>query len=327
MVTDSAVAPLYGQLVLGKVNEVAPAKLFTVAAGEWNKTRGTWIDLTDQLLADRYGRDSAIIALGGGVVGDLAGFTAATYLRGISYVQVPTTLLAMIDSSIGGKTGVDTSHGKNLVGSFHQPRAVITDVATLETLPPIQFSAGMAEAIKHGAIADEAYFDSLLDGVDRILAKDHMALMDVVRRSVEIKAGIVTEDEREQGRRATLNFGHTIGHALEATLGYEVLHGEAVAIGMLAESKLGVMEGITDTAVVDRISYALECYNLPLEPPSTVPTAELRETIVQDKKSRDGTVRFALLERVGSPARGTSGEWTIPVSEEHLSTLLTEFSG
>jgi 3-dehydroquinate synthase len=211
----------------------------TFPAGEWNKTRETWSALTDQLLAAGIGRDGAVVAVGGGVVGDVAGFVAATVLRGIPYVQVPTTLLAMIDSSIGGKTGVDTVHGKNLVGAFHQPRAVIADVNTLTTLPPVHRSAGMAEALKHGFIADAIYLESLVRDRDRILDAEPGALLETVRRSVEIKAAVVADDERELGRRAILNFGHTVGHAIETVCGYEILHGEAVAMGMIVEAELG----------------------------------------------------------------------------------------
>ena len=240
VVTDSTVEQRCGRDLAGRLAAAGLAvDLVSFPAGEWNKTRDTWAALSDRLLAARLGRDSAVVALGGGVVGDVAGFVAATYLRGIPWVQVPTTLLAMIDSSIGGKTGVDVPLGKNLLGAFHQPRLVVADLEVLGTLPAPQLAAGMAEAIKHGVIADAEYFELLEREQPAIAVKDLAVLERVVSRSVEIKAGVVSADEREAGRRAVLNFGHTIGHAIEATSGYAVLHGEAVAIGMALEARLG----------------------------------------------------------------------------------------
>src|SRR6185312_7677005 len=215
----------------------ANVQLFEFPAGEWNKTRETWARLSDRLLEHQFGRDSAVIALGGGVVGDVAGFVAATYLRGIPYVQVPTSLLAMIDSSIGGKTGVDVTAGKNLIGAFHQPRLVVADLDVLSSLPRSQLAAGIAEAVKHGVIADAEYFAFLEATPDAILRGDAAAVERLVTRSIEIKAAVVAEDEREMGRRAILNFGHTVGHAIEATVKYDMLHGEAVAIGMAYEAE------------------------------------------------------------------------------------------
>ena len=326
IITDSTVAPLYGKSAATALEKVAPTLLLEFPAGEWNKTRETWATLTDQLLAAQLDREAAILAVGGGVVGDLAGFVAATYLRGVRYVQVPTTLLAMIDSAIGGKTGVDTQLGKNLVGTFHQPSAVIADVRTLTSLPPLQLAAGMAEALKHGAIADAAYFESLLAGEQAIRAREPQALLDTVRRSVEIKAGVVAEDERERGRRAVLNFGHTVAHALEATQGYELLHGEAVAVGMLAEARLGERIGVTEEGLARTMAGALESYGLPLSPPADPDLERMLETMRQDKKNRDGTVRFALPSRMGEMARGPAGEWTVSAPEEVVSDVLRELS-
>ncbi len=326
IVTDSTVAPLYGKSAAAALEKVAPTLLLQFPAGEWNKTRETWATLTDQLLAAQLDREAAILAVGGGVVGDLAGFVAATYLRGIRYVQVPTTLLAMIDSAIGGKTGVDTQLGKNLVGAFHQPRAVIADVRTLTSLPPLQLAAGMAEALKHGAIADAAYFESLIAGEQAIRAREPQALLDAVRRSVEIKVGVVAEDERERGRRAVLNFGHTIAHALEATQGYELLHGEAVAVGMLAEAKLGERIGVTEEGLAKTLAGALESYGLPLSPPVDPDLERMLDVMRQDKKNREGTVRFALPSRMGEMARGPGGEWTVSAPENVVSDVLRELS-
>src|SRR5882672_11368545 len=239
VITDSHVAKLYGEQVMARFHEAKlPVELLEFPAGEWNKTRETWASLSDRMLAAQLGRDSAVIALGGGVVGDLAGFVAATYLRGIPCIQVPTTLLAMIDSSIGGKAGVDVPAGKNLLGAFHQPRLVVVDTAVLASLAPAQLIAGMAEAVKHGVIADADYFAFLEGSHGRALARDPAAIDRLVTRSIEIKAAVVADDEREMGRRAILNFGHTVGHAVEAATQFTMLHGEAVAIGMAYEARL-----------------------------------------------------------------------------------------
>lgn len=305
-------APLYAEPLRSALGP-ARADVFTFPAGEWNKTRETWAELTDQLLRHEYDRQSAIIGLGGGVAGDLAGFVAATFLRGVPLVQVPTSLLAMVDSAIGGKAGVDTAFGKNLVGAFHQPRVVIADVATLRTLPPVQLAAGLAEVIKHGAIADAAYLDHVVAAVERIHAREASILIETVRRSVEIKASIVGEDEREQDRRAILNFGHTVAHALEIVLGYEMLHGEAVAVGMVAEAAIGEALGVTEPGVGDSVRHALERCRLPLEPPADVDRQAMLDHMKRDKKARAGTVRFALLHTVGSVARDQDGRYTIAV--------------
>jgi 3-dehydroquinate synthase len=250
---------------------------------------------------------------------------AATYLRGIPYVQVPTTLLAMIDSSIGGKTGVDTPAGKNLIGAFHQPRAVFADLDTIATLPPVHRIAGMAEALKHGIIADAAYFDRLLSARPSILEAQREVLLDAVRRSVEIKAEVVAHDERERGRRAILNFGHTVGHALETVAGYELIHGEAVATGMVVESRLGVLLGLTDPAVEQAVRAALEAYGFPIELPAGASAARLLEVMQADKKVRDGTVRFALPARAGEMARANDGRWTVAAAPEMILNALAHF--
>jgi 3-dehydroquinate synthase len=327
VVTDSTVAPLHGTRLLETLRQRHDAVLVAFPAGEWNKTRETWTAVTDRLLAAGVGRDGAVIALGGGVVGDVAGFVAATYLRGIPYVQVPTTLLAMIDSSIGGKTGVDTAHGKNLVGAFHQPRAVVADVETLTTLPPMHAASGVAEALKHGAIADAGYFETTRAAARAILQRDSGALLDLVRRSVEIKAGIVAQDERERGARMRLNFGHTVAHALEAVSGYELMHGEAVAIGMVAEAALGERLGITQPGTVEAIIEALQRFGLPIAAGHRFDVDQALAAMRQDKKARAATVRLALIERIGASARGTLGEWAVPVDQAALREALARASG
>src|SRR5207244_3583080 len=248
--------------------------------------------------------------LGGGLVGDWAGFVAATCLRGVPYVQVPTSLLAMIDSAIGGKTGVDVPAGKNLLGAFHQPGLVVADLDVLASLPAAQLAAGMAEAVKHGVIADAAYF-GFLEGEHRaVLARDAGVLERVVARSVQIKADVVAADEREAGRRATLNFGHTVGHAIEATSKFAVLHGEAVAIGMAYEARLAEALEIAERGTGERIRGALERYGLPLELPDPAAVQALLAAMQVDKKARAGTLRFALPRAIGSMHGGLPTGWT-----------------
>jgi 3-dehydroquinate synthase len=321
IIADSQVAEQYGARVRQLVRRQGPVDLFTFPAGEWNKTRAHWSALSDALLAAGAGRDAAIVALGGGVTGDLAGFVAATYLRGIPYVQVPTTLLAMIDSSIGGKTGVDTAFGKNLIGAFHQPRAVVADVATLATLPTPHLAAGLAEAIKHAAIADAAYFDRILALRDELTRRDEEATAAVAARSVEIKVEIVAEDERDRGKRAVLNAGHTMGHAIEAVTGYATLHGEAVGIGLALEAELGSRLGITEPGTDERIRAALGAFGLPVEFPEA-PIDDLLDAMRRDKKTRGGAVKFAFLKRIGRMAGGAGGEWTTGASEEAIRAVL-----
>ncbi|HEY9229912.1 MAG TPA: 3-dehydroquinate synthase, partial [Gemmatimonadaceae bacterium] len=254
IVTDSNVGPLYAAQLRAGLDE-SRTLVYTIPAGEAQKTRETWALVTDALLEAGFGRDSSIVALGGGVVGDLAGFVAATFMRGIPYVQVPTTLLAMIDASVGGKTGVDTPTGKNLVGAFHPPAGVLADTSVLASLPIEHLRAGMAEAIKHGVIADAGYFASVRGIASRVgnTTIDDDAMLDLVARSVEIKARIVTDDEREAGIRKTLNFGHTIGHAVELASGYSLLHGEAVAIGMRYESALAERIGVASSGTAAQV--------------------------------------------------------------------------
>lgn len=324
VITDSHVAPLYGEKLVARLHEARlAASAFTFPAGEWNKTRETWAAVSDRMLAAQLGRDGAVVALGGGVAGDVGGFVAATFHRGIPYVQVPTSLLAMIDSSIGGKTGVDASAGKNLIGVFHQPRLVVADLDTLATLPPLQLAAGMAEALKHGVIADADYFASLERNAGAIKAKDPGALERVVTRSVEIKAQIVAQDEREAGVRAVLNFGHTIGHAIEATTKFEVLHGEGVAIGMVYEARLGERLGVTTRGTAERLERGLVAYGLPTELPQGPSPADLLAAMQVDKKARAGAVRFALPQAIGAMHRESDGGWTVAPDPRAITEVLT----
>src|SRR5213079_3116144 len=317
VITDSHIGKLYGEQVVTRLHDATlPAELFEFPAGEWNKTRETWAALSDRMLARQFGRDCAVLALGGGVAGDVAGFVAATYLRGVPYVQIPTSLLAMIDSAIGGKTGVDVPAGKNLLGAFHQPALVVADLDVLASLPVAQLAAGMAEAVKHGVIADAAYF-GFLEGEHRaVLARDAGVLERVVSRSVEIKADVVAADEREAGRRATLNFGHTVGHAIEATSKFAVLHGEAVAI-RLAEAL-----AIAQRGTGERIRGALERYGLPLELPDPAAVPELLAAMQVDKKARAGTLRFALPRAIGSMHGDVPTGWTVAAPEDMVRRVL-----
>ena len=327
VITDSHVAKLYGEQVMARCHDAAlQAQLFEFPAGERNKTRETWATLSDRMLAARFGRDSAVVALGGGVVGDVAGFVAATYLRGIPYVQVPTTLLAMIDSSIGGKTGVDVSAGKNLLGAFHQPCLVVADLDVLGSLSAPQLAAGMAEAVKHGVIADRHYFDALEREHAAVTTREAGALERVVRRSVEIKAEVVAADEREAGRRAILNFGHTVAHAIEATAQFATLHGEAVAIGMAYEARLAEAIGIAEPGTADRVRRLLERYNLPLGLPESATADTLVAAMHLDKKARAGALRFALPQAIGRMhADGKS--WTVAAPESVVREVLRGTAG
>lgn len=327
VISDAHVVELYGRTVLQALKDGGlDAELLHFAAGEWNKTRDAWASLSDRMLESRFGRDAAILALGGGVVGDVAGFVAATYYRGIPFAQLPTTLLAMIDSSIGGKTGVDTPYGKNLLGAFHQPRVVIADLDTLATLPAPQLAAGMAEAIKHGVIADGDYCAALERDHDAITGKepDRTALERLVSRSVEIKAAVVASDERDNGRRALLNFGHTIGHAVEATNGYTMLHGEAVAIGMALEAALAERVGIAEPGTGAGIERLLRRFDLPTALPGGLQRDDLIAAMHHDKKRRGDDLHFALPRRIGDMHGDVSTGWTTPISEDIVREVLTQ---
>ena len=319
VISDSHVAELYGPRVLQSLREGnLEAELYTFPAGEWNKTRDSWAALSDRMLEAELGRDAAVLALGGGVVGDVAGFVAATYYRGLPFVQLPTTLLAMIDSSIGGKTGVDTTHGKNLLGAFHQPRVVIADLDTLATLPAPQLIAGTAEAIKHGVIADAGYCTELDRDRDAVMGtqRDPAALERLVTRSVEIKAAVVAADERDGGRRAVLNFGHTIGHAVEATNGFAILHGEAIAIGMALESALAERVGVAERNTRAAIVRLLQRFNLPTTLPGEARSDDLLAAMRHDKKRRGDDLHFALPRRIGEMCGDATRGWTTPISED-----------
>ena len=302
---------------------VAPG-VFAFPSGEQHKTRETWAKLSDQLIAAGHRRDSVFIALGGGVTGDLVGFVAATFMRGVPFVQVPTSLLAMIDASIGGKTGVDTPAGKNLIGAFHQPSLVLIDPQLLRTLPPQHLRQGLAEAIKHGAIADASYFSWIAASLREILDSadiDDATAMRLVQRSVEIKVGVVAQDERESGIRKILNFGHTIAHAIEQVTGYGVPHGDAVAIGMVAEATLAERLGIASPGLADTIATVCDAAGLPVRPPAGTDPAEIVVATRSDKKTRAGVVEYTLPSALGTMAAADAGYGIAVPEADVLQTL------
>ena len=323
IISDTNVAALYGRQAAESLG-IDAADILVIPAGEASKTRGTWGWVTDQLITRGFGRDSALVSLGGGVVVDLAGFVAATYMRGIPILHVPTTLLAMIDASIGGKTGVDTKLGKNLVGSFHQPSGVLADPQVLDTLPLSELRTGFAEALKHGAIADRGYFDSVVEAIPSVLydrEKGGDSLRRLIVGSMEIKAGIVGRDHLESGVRKTLNFGHTIGHAVERLSDYSMAHGDAVAIGMVLESRIAERVGIAVGGTAAEIRNALSTAGLPVSLPEGMEAEGMLDAMRSDKKARAGFVRYALPRAIGEMAGAESG-WTVSVEDAIVREVL-----
>ena len=303
IVSDSQVAPLYAQRVqaaLAAARPDAKIALHVFEAGEASKTLANFSGVIDALAALGATRDACIYALGGGVVGDLAGFAAACWMRGIDVVQLPTTLLAMVDSSVGGKTAVDIAQGKNLVGAFHPPCAVIADTAALRTLPPRELRAGFAEAIKYGAIVDAPFLDWLDADADGLLAGDDAVLAEAIARSCAHKAAIVERDPFERGERALLNFGHTFGHAIETEQGYGGLnHGEAVAVGMVLAARLSTLLGLADAADGERLRALLARFGLPTALPPDLDPAALVARMRLDKKAQGSGLRFVLWDGAG----------------------------
>lgn len=299
VVTDANVAVLYADAVTQSLDAAGlVSRVFEVPAGEASKSPTTLAGLWQDFIAFDMDRTSTVVALGGGVVGDLAGFAAATTMRGVRYVQVPTTLLACVDSSVGGKTAIDLAAGKNLVGAFHQPSAVVIDPTTLCTLPKRELVAGLAEVIKHGVIMDAAFFERLERDIDKLLALDAEVTAEIIARNCELKAGVVAEDEREAGRRAILNYGHTVGHAVETLSGGARVHGEAVAVGMAVEAVIAEKLGRIGSEVTERQNALLERAGLPTTV-GDVKTAEALETMRHDKKAKQGRLNFALPSAIG----------------------------
>lgn len=301
VVTEAKIGKLYGREVLDSLRAAGfQAFAAEIPGGEESKTLETVAELYSRLLDVRIDRSGALITLGGGVTGDIGGFAAATYLRGIDYVQIPTTLLAQADASIGGKVGVDLPRGKNLVGAFYQPKKVIIDPDLLATLPYRELAGGLAEIIKHGIIADHELFDFIRSRTDAIRRLDRDALETVITRSCEIKAGVVSRDEKESGIRAILNLGHTIGHGIEAATGYaRHTHGEAVSIGMVASAYISEAIGLAEPGISAEIAGALEPFGLPVAVDSTVDPEEVIRAIRYDKKFLHGKLSLVLPKRIG----------------------------
>lgn len=320
VISDSRVAPLHGEVVRAACErERLDVRLFSFPEGEAHKTRESWASLTDRLLEAGFGRDSAIVAVGGGVTTDLAGFVAATFMRGIPVVQVPTSYLAMIDASVGGKTGVDVPHGKNLVGAFHAPELVVADPAVLGTLSAEERAQGLVEAFKHGAALDAPYFDRLTECLPALLEADPDAAQEAVARSVELKAGVVEADEREGGSRQVLNLGHTLGHAIEAASDFAVGHGTAVAVGMLLEAEVGEQLGVTEPGTRARLQSGLAGLALPSLP--ELDAERVLGYLATDKKTRGGRPRYVLLRRLGEVDPGDG--WTHDVPDPLVLDVLS----
>ncbi len=321
MVSDSSVAPLYAAILREALHAARSELLvgtFILPAGEASKNMRGFSAAIDALATLGATRDACVFALGGGVVGDLAGFAAACWMRGIDCVQLPTTLLSMVDSSVGGKTAIDTAHGKNLVGAFHPPRAVFADTDTLRTLPLRELRAGMAEVIKYGAIGDAAFFDWLDRRRTSLLGGEEEAVSEAIARSCEHKAAIVARDPLERGERALLNFGHTFGHAIETEQGYDELnHGEAVAIGMVQAARLSSLLGMADAGDAERLSCLLRDYGLPTEVPPGLQPGALLSRMRLDKKNLAGKLRLVLWRGLGR------AEVVADVEERHVMKVLS----
>ena len=317
LVTDDQVGPLFGESVKAALTGVSRLTEVVLPAGEAHKDMTSIQQILDAALADRHERSSLFVALGGGVVGDMTGFAAACFLRGADFVQVPTTLLAQVDSSVGGKTGVNHKMGKNLIGAFHQPEQVLIDLDTLATLPEREFSAGLAEVVKSGLIRDAEFFGWLIENVAALKDREPGAVAHAIQRSCAIKAAVVAEDEREGGVRAHLNFGHTFGHAIERIQGYgDWLHGEAVAAGMVLASRLSAAAGGLDETVVDDLIGFNEAVGLPVSPPADVTPPALLAAMGSDKKVTAGKIRYILLRQLGE------AEVTEDVTEDDIASVI-----
>lgn len=319
IVTNETVAPLYLDLVERSLEGLRVDRVI-LPDGEQYKNLDYLNRIYDRLLECRHSRKTTLIALGGGVVGDMTGFAAASYQRGVAFIQVPTTLLAQVDSSVGGKTGVNHKLGKNMIGAFHQPQAVIIDTLTLRTLPARELSAGMAEVIKYGAIQDAEFFSWLEQHAAELMALEPAFVAEAIERSCRCKAEVVAADETEGGIRAILNFGHTFGHAIETFTGYtEWLHGEAVATGMVMGADLSRRQGWIDQETVDRIVGLLQACRLPVAPPANMSPADFRRLMAIDKKVQDGQLRLVLLKQLGEAV--VTGDFSAEKLEETLQTM------
>ncbi|HXX62919.1 MAG TPA: 3-dehydroquinate synthase [Bacteroidota bacterium] len=321
VITDTTVARLYGEKFhRALVHEGADVVLLDFPAGEKSKSPLTALGIQTRLLGEGITRDSLIVALGGGVVGDLAGYVAATILRGVRFIQVPTTLLAQSDSSIGGKVGIDHSSGKNLIGAFHQPSAVYIDPRTLRTLPAEEFRSGLAEVVKIAAALDRRFFSVIERNADRIRRGNEALITRLIAAAVGLKASVVARDERDAGIRSALNLGHSIGHALEASTQFELKHGYAVSIGMVLESRLASEIGLLEERETERLARTLRAAGLPTVPPNRLNFAHFESALLQDKKSDASGLKMTLLRRIGTCALG------IPVSIETVRKIMGQAS-
>lgn len=320
VVSNETVAPLYLKLLEEQLTRVDYDTLI-LPDGESYKSLDSFNQIITRLMEKKYSRTCILIALGGGVIGDLTGFAAACYQRGVKFIQIPTTLLAQVDSSVGGKTAVNHALGKNMIGAFHQPCAVFADTETLSTLPDREFSAGLAEVIKYGIIRDKEFYDWLEDNIESIMERDDKALEYTIERSCINKAEVVAEDERESGIRAILNLGHTFGHAIETALNYkEWLHGEAVGCGMLMAADLSMRLGLLEQDKVDRIRSILQRTNLPIQIHKDVKLEQMLENMKVDKKSRDGVLYLILLNDIGEAI--ISSDYTEQALKETINHFL-----
>jgi len=328
VISDSNVARLHAEKIAGLLEGSGlVAKLFTFPAGEAHKNRETWASLTDAMLEAGMGRDTCVVGVGGGVTGDLAGFVAATFMRGISLVQIPTSYLAMVDASVGGKVGVDAPWGKNLIGAFHSPRLVWSDPALLATLPSEERAHGLVEAVKHGAVLSPSHLGAIRGLAAPLLECEPLAAAAVVADSVALKADVVGRDELEGSYREILNFGHTIAHAVEAATDYRVSHGRAVAWGMMVESVLGERLGVTEPGTADRIRTSVVELGVDPAVGGEVDSDEIVRRLDADKKARKGSARFVFLRRIGEVARVEDGRWSRTVPEEEVRRALEAVAG
>jgi 3-dehydroquinate synthase len=323
IVSNETIAPLYLDRLRAAIGDRALVTEVILPDGEQYKTMASLGEILDRVMADRHSRTTTMVALGGGVVGDITGFAAACYQRGVNFVQVPTTLLAQVDSSVGGKTAVNHPQGKNMIGAFHQPRAVLIDTNSLQTLPAREYAAGLAEVVKYGLICDEPFYRWLQQQMPKLLAREEAALAEAIERSCANKAAVVAADEREGGIRAILNLGHTFGHAIETAQGYGTwLHGEAVAAGMLMALELSARRGWIDVAEVEDFRQLLMSMSLPIKPPEEMSPDQFLDLMGRDKKVVDGRLRLVLCASIGDArvVDDSSIEELIPLLEDFLAS-------
>ena len=319
IITDSNIKEIYGKDLLNNIkNNNLQTTLISFEAGEQSKNINTVKEILSEMLKNNFDRDSLILALGGGVVGDIAGFVASVYKRGIRYIQIPTSLIAQVDSSIGGKTGINTRYGKNLLGTFYQPEKVIIDTSTLKTLPKQEFINGLSEVIKHALIKDKDFFNFLEKNINTILSLNNGALEHIIKRSCEIKKEIIEKDEKEKHCRKMLNLGHTIGHSLESASSYKLPHGSAVSIGLLAEAKISGELGLLKQAEIKQIKSLLETCRLPTTIPEFINLKLIIKNTSYDKKAVKGEPYYVLLEKIGKAKIG------VKVPDKIISKVMEE---